>query len=91
MSQTAEATVVGGWTAYHPLTAEDRKVFDEAMEGFVGVTYTPNEVSTQVVAGTNYRYRCTASMPPAMVVWQAIVQIYQPLDGKPYITDIHRI
>ena len=61
------------------------------MKGFVGVKYTPNEVSTQVVAGTNYRYKCTASMPPAEIIWEAIVEIFKPLDGPPVITGIHRI
>lgn len=88
---TRKETFVGGWTAYHPLTAEDRKVFDEALNGFVGVTYTPSEVSTQIVAGVNYRFKCTASMPPSEVVWEAIVEIYQPLNGKPHITGITRL
>ncbi|WP_136668871.1 hypothetical protein [Flavobacterium sp. H122] len=83
--------IVGGWSPYHPLTAQDKAVFDEAMKGFVGVKYTPNTVSTQVVAGTNYRYKCTASMPPALVVWEAIVEIFQPLNGAPYVTGIVRL
>lgn len=81
----------GGWTNYHPLTAEDQKVFDEAMHGFVGVKYTPTEVSTQVVNGTNYRFKCNASMPPSEVVWQAIVEIYSPIDGQPHVMSITRI
>ncbi|MGX7667984.1 hypothetical protein [Flavobacterium pedocola] len=86
------AVIVGGWSAYHPLTANDKAVFDQAMNGFVGVSYTPNVVSSQVVAGTNYRFKCTASMPPADVVWEAIVEIFQPLNGgKPYVTGIVRI
>ncbi|WP_330442739.1 hypothetical protein [Flavobacterium sp. C4GT6] len=87
-----EATLVGGWTPFHPLTAEDKAVFDQAMKGFVGVKYTPQSVSTQVVAGKNYRFKCTASMPPAEVVWEAIVEIFQPLNGgAPYITGIIRL
>jgi hypothetical protein len=84
-------TLLGGWTPYHDLTPEDVVVFDEAMHGFVGVVYTPTAVSTQVVAGTNYRYKCTASMPPAEVIWEAIVEIFKPLNGKPYITGIVRL
>lgn len=83
--------MVGGWSPYHPLTPQDKKVFDEAMNGFVGVQYTPNTVSTQVVAGTNYRFKCTASMPPSEVIWEAIVEIFQPLNGKPYVTGIVRL
>jgi len=87
---TQELTV-GGWTAYHPLTPADQKVFDEAMKGIIGVIYTPKEVSTQVVAGVNYRYRCNASVPPSEVVWEAIVEIFAPLEGAPYVVSIHRI
>ena len=81
-------TIAGGWTPYHELTANDQKVFKEAMNGFVGVDYTPYLVSTQVVNGTNYRYKCSASNPPAEVMWEAIVQIYAPTNGKPYVTHI---
>mgnify|MGYP003579581385 CR=1 FL=1 len=88
---SVDTLVPGGWTKYHKLTPEDEVVFKEATQGLVGVKYTPQEVSTQVVAGTNYRYRCTASIPPAQVIWEAIVEIFKPLDGKPYITSIHRI
>lgn len=84
-------SLVGGWTAYHPLTPEDQQVFKEALNGFVGVNYEPSEVSTQVVNGTNYRYKCTASIPPAEVVWQAIVEIYKPINGKPHIVSIIRL
>jgi mevalonate kinase len=83
--------VAGGWSAYHKLTPEDKAVFDEATKGFVGVTYTPQTVSTQVVAGVNYRFKCLASIPPAEVVWEAIVEIFKPLNGKPYITGIIRL
>ncbi|MES2654924.1 MAG: hypothetical protein V4620_05000 [Bacteroidota bacterium] len=91
MSNTNAQTVLGGWTPYHSLTPADKKVFTEAMAGFVGVTYTPQTVSTQVVAGTNYRFKCTASIPPADVIWEAIVEIYQPLSGKPHVVGIIRL
>ncbi|WP_299122181.1 hypothetical protein [uncultured Tenacibaculum sp.] len=88
---TENQTVVGGWSPYTALTPEDRKVFDEAMAGLVGVNYTPEQVSKQVVAGINYRFKCEASMPPSMAVWQAIVEIYQPLDKKPHVVGIIRL
>ncbi len=88
----AETHVLGGWSAYHKLTPEDRRVFDEAMKGFVGVKYDPQSVSTQVVAGTNYRFKCLASIPPSEVMWEAIVEIFQPLNGgTPYVTGIVRL
>ncbi|WP_075342632.1 hypothetical protein [Tenacibaculum agarivorans] len=90
---TKENTLVGGWTAYRPLTAEDKAVFEEALNGFVGVIYTPEQVATQVVAGTNYRFKCSASVPPSDVVWEAIVEIFQPLpgQGKPHIVSITKL
>lgn len=92
-TQTAEATtlVLGGWTPYHNLTPADKQVFDQAIKGLVGVKYTPQTVSTQVVAGTNYRYKCLASIAPADVVWEAIVEIFKPLEGDPYVTGILRV
>ncbi len=91
MSTQEQELVVGGWTKYHALTPKDKKVFDEAMSGFVGVKYTPNEVATQLVNGTNYRFKCTASMPPSDVVWEAIVEIYAPIKGAPHVVSIHKI
>lgn len=88
---SVEAPVLGGWTTYGPLTANDQKVWAEAMKGFVGVKYTPQSVATQLVAGTNYRFKCTASMPPSEAVWEAIVEIFAPLDGTPYITGIIKL
>lgn len=84
--------IVGGWTAYHALTAEDKKVFDEALTGFVGVSYEPQTVSTQIVAGTNYRFKCSATLPgPEPIQWEAIVEIFESLGGKPHITSITRL
>lgn len=84
-------TLPGGWTAYHDLSAEDKVVFDEALKGFVGVHYLPYSVSTQVVAGINYRFKCTASIPPSDVMWEVIIEIFKPLTGDPHIVSITRV
>ncbi|REC41023.1 MULTISPECIES: hypothetical protein [Chryseobacterium] len=88
---TAQETLVGGWTAYHALTPQDQKIFDEAMKGYVGVHYVPYEVATQLVNGTNYRYKCKASLITGSPVWEAIVGIYCPIEGKPHVDSIIRI
>lgn len=88
---TANETVVGGWSPYHPLTQSDEQVFEEAMNGWVGVTYKPQSVSTQIVNGENFKFKCQASMPPSEVIWEAIVEIYKPRGGKPYVTGIVKI
>lgn len=90
-NQDAAANFVGGWSPYRNLTADDKKVFDQALKGFVGVKYTPETVSTQLVSGTNYRFKCNASIPPSQIVWQAIVEVYKPLNGDAYITGIIRL
>lgn len=84
-----QAVLLGGWTAYHKLSAKDQAVFNQALEGFVGVQYTPFEVSTQVVAGTNYRFKCKTTVPlPTPIHGEAVVQIFQSLDGSAHITSI---
>jgi len=87
----AEKIMPGGWSEYHELKSEDRVVFNEALEGFVGVKYIPSVVSTQVVAGMNYKYKCIASIPPSDVMWETIIEIFEPLEGKPHIVSIARI
>lgn len=83
--------LVGGWTHYHALSPDDQEVFTIALTGFVGVKYVPTSVATQIVAGENFRYKCASSQPPAGVIWESIVEIFQPLKGKPHITGIIRI
>lgn len=79
---------LGQWTPYGKLTPADRKVFDEAFEGFVGVHYTPETVSTQIVNGTNYRFKSKAQQPGKPEVRDALVEIHKPLNGKAKITKI---
>lgn len=88
---TTEEYLVGGWTPFHALTPEDKEIFSIALAGFVGVTYKPQAVATQIVAGENYRYKCASSIPPSDVIWESVVEIFQPLKGKPHITSITRI
>ena len=82
----------GGWSPYRELTDKDKAVFNEALKGFCGVGYQPKSVSTQIVAGVNYRFKCDATLPgPIPIQWEAIVEIYAPLEGKPHITGIQKI
>jgi hypothetical protein len=91
-SSTGVEVVPGGWTRFGPLDKQSKAVFETAMKGFVGVGYTPLEVSTQVVAGTNYRFLCDAQVVyPDAPMYKALVTIYQPLKGVPQLVDIHKI
>ncbi|MXN92010.1 hypothetical protein GR160_12315 [Flavobacterium sp. Sd200] len=69
-----------------------KKAFKEAMEGLLGVQYTPVAVSQQLVAGLNYRFFCNAK-PATQYPFNgaAIVSIYKPLNGEAHITGIQKI
>ena len=58
--QQEKTILCGGYTGQRPLEASDRELFRRATAGMTGVSYTPESVATQVVAGTNYRFICTA-------------------------------
>ena len=84
-------SLLGGWSSFGPVTSEDKKVFNEATSGLIGVDYTPEKVSTQVVNGTNYRFQCSATIPNGTAIWLAMVEIYAPINGKPIITQITKL
>jgi hypothetical protein len=85
-------TNIGGWTAFAKPTALELEVFNEAMKGLIGVKYTPETVSSQVVEGMNYKFKCEG-LPAALkpVSFQAMIQIYAPIGGTPVITHINPI
>ena len=81
--------IVGGYTADRAITDDDLKVFNEAMNGLVGVGYEPTLVATQVVAGTNYRF--TAMATPVVlnpVPYKVYVYIFKPLQGPAQLIKI---
>lgn len=82
----------GGWAqAESPVVTDDaRKAFDKAMEGFVGVDYSPVALlSTQIVSGTNYCFLCEATVVyPGAETSYALVYIYEDLQGNAKITEI---
>ena len=92
-SSDAVVTVPGGWSSFEPLTEEDRKVFDEAMKGLVGVSYIPEKVSKQVVNGLNLRYFCYGRRATqGEAKFPAIVKIHvAPGSDKPQLTEIQRV
>lgn len=92
---SAEA-LAGGWEMQEissPIPEEAQKAFDKAMEGFVGVGYTPVALlSTQLVAGTNYLFLCKAVPVTAdPVPYWATVTVYAALDGSAEILNITAI
>lgn len=89
-----DSTLPGGWSPRRPLTEEDRKLFETVMKGWCGATYDPICVSSQIVAGTNYRFTCKVTTATEISkTYHAIVAVFEslPNEGKPYITDIIRL
>ncbi|MCL2053404.1 MAG: hypothetical protein FWG90_03040 [Oscillospiraceae bacterium] len=86
---TVEPPMTGGYGEVRNVTDEDLAVFEEAMADMDGVAYVPLSVSTQVVAGTNYRFLCSATgVYPGAEPTLKFVTIYQDLDGNLEVTDI---
>lgn len=84
--------MMGGWSEYKPLTEEAKKVFEDVLNNFVGVDYSPLLVATQVVAGENMNFFCNAkAVYPSAPNKGAIVSIYKPLDGEAHITEIKEV
>ena len=74
------------------ISAEAKEAFEQAMHGFVGVTYSPVAVSTQVVSGMNYKFFCNTESATALPVrGAAIVTIYAPLGNPAHITHIQPV
>lgn len=86
----ANNTPLGQWSEFDTkLKAEEKKVFNEAMQGLMGVSYQPVAVAKQVVQGTNYRFFCNSkAIYPNAVNKAALVEIYQSLEGSVHIKEI---
>ena len=88
-AKTPSSEKNGGWSSYSTPTPAEREIFNEAVKGRLGVSYTPEQVSTQTVAGMNYRFICKAVViEPNATPFTVTVFIYDPLEGAPSITSI---
>ena len=57
-NSSPKEAVVGGYSEAHKLSDEERALFDSVAAEIAGVKYEPINVSTQIVAGVNYRFLC---------------------------------
>ena len=81
--------VVGGWSTLREITGDDKEVFEKALSEFVGVTFEPLLVETQVVSGIKYRFICNAATVTAEPVkYAAVVTVWSKSDGIVEIADI---
>jgi hypothetical protein len=88
-----EATALGGWTEWNFTPGhQDIAAFKEATQGYVGVGYTLVASASQVVNGTNYAFLCEArSVTLNQRVYLVVINAFQPIGGKPTITDIKKV
>ena len=88
VAAVAEAPLAGGWTpsADPAVTDEIKAIVDQALEGLVGVNYTPVAfLGSQVVAGTNCQ--ATVVVPDAVPSY-VIIYIYRDLEGNASVLNI---
>lgn len=88
--------IVGGYSKPRNITNEEVALFKQVTASLQGVEYKPKSVSTQIVAGTNYRFLCNARTidnngKKGKRHYAAIV-IHKPLnpEEKPRILSIDR-
>lgn len=85
-------TKMGGYSEPRALEQHDKEVFEKAIEGLLGAEYIPEKVSTQIVAGTNYRFFCKyKKMTAQPEEGTAVVTIFEELPvygGKVAVVDI---
>ena len=64
--------------------------FEKAVEGLLGVNYTPVHVlGEQVVAGMNYCVLCQAKVvAPDAAPYYCLVYVYKDLNGEASVTDV---
>ena len=89
---SVQKDLVGAYTEYScGISPEAQSVFDKALGGKLGVSYSPFAVATQIVSGTNYSFLCNSKTTyPGAINELAIVTVYKPLDADPQITEIRR-
>ena len=73
-----------------PLSEEEQKVWDKALDGFTGVGYEPiTLLGTQVVAGTNYAFLAKSTViVPGADTTLSVVTVYEDLEGNCEILSI---
>ena len=89
----ANETMTGAWGGFSfTITPEAKSVFDQALEGLVGVQYTPIAFAIQVVSGLNYCFLSEGKVVyPGGPEFAALIYVYAPLEGAPHITGITQI
>lgn len=83
---SATNAIVGSYSEYRGPSEDEKIFFEEVVKGYEKELFNPERVSTQVVAGINYRFLC--SMKDGDVTSKVVVTIYKPLSGDSKITSV---
>jgi hypothetical protein len=79
----------GSFGAFAPVDGDSASVLQKALQGRVGVDYTPLVVAEQLVSGKNYLFAANAKVVyPSTKPYPVFVKVYQPLQGEIQVTDI---
>ena len=85
-TEPVTGTKVGGWTIAEDTAMTDKlkAIFEKALEGNLGVKYTPIAcLGTQVVAGTNYCFLAQGTVVyPDAVPQFKLVYVYADLEAQ---------
>jgi hypothetical protein len=82
----------GSYLAFAPVRPEHQALLDTALKGFAGSGFTADYVSTQLVAGRNYRFAGTQTLATKdPVQYPVLFTVYQPLSGAPVLTGVEKV
>ncbi|MBW6410555.1 hypothetical protein [Clostridium weizhouense] len=80
------------WNNHKYVRKHDKEVLNEALKGYVGTTFTPIAVKSQVSNGTNYIFICGAvTIKPKNKIDFVEVHVNVPKTGEAQLTRIEKI
>ncbi len=94
---TDSSAALGGWTAYTDyvqiIGENEKALFEKAVEGLLGVNYTPVQViATQTVSGKNYAFlAATETVTGEPKKGFAVVTVYEDTSGNTEVLAVNEI
>lgn len=79
----------GGFSPEREVTEEEKDMLKEVTKGG-SVIYTPLSVSTQVVAGLNYKFSCKYEDSADGSKGECKVTVFKPLNGEPSVLNVEK-
>lgn len=76
--------ICGGYSEFRELTKEDIALFEKTYQG--DMKLTPQSVSTQIVAGTNYKFQCVDQDNKQV---QVVIFLPLPGEGDPVVSCVN--